>query len=141
MNLNATINRELDQKVKCIIGLTNHKVIIQKDLKLICRIVDNMDKRWGLWQYRNEYSNNKLNDDDFMTDTDKKKLKSKKEKEPDMVDVEMNDLKDDSNETKAENEEETCNESKVNEQDSNQTYDGKIIDLLINVIIILDASI
>ena len=86
MNLNATINRELDQKVKCIIGLTNHKVIVHKDLQLISRIVDNMDKRWVLWQYR-EYSINKLKDEDFMIDTDKKKLKNKKEKELEVNDV------------------------------------------------------
>lgn len=78
MILNATINRELDQKVKCIIGLTNHDSIVHNDLKLITKVVDNMDKRWGLWQFTNSYSNNKLNDEDFKTDSDLRRLKNKK---------------------------------------------------------------
>jgi hypothetical protein len=78
MSLNSTINRELDQKVKCIIGLTNDKSIVRNDLKLIAKIVENMDKRWGLWQYVNSYSNNKLNDEDFKLPSDSKKKSKKK---------------------------------------------------------------
>ena len=80
MLLNATINREIDQKIKCIIGLTNDKKIIRTDLKLITKIVDNMDKRWGLWQYVDCYSNNKLNDEDFKLSSDKKKSKENSKK-------------------------------------------------------------
>lgn len=79
MNLYPTINRELDQKIKCIIGLTNHKQIVQNDLKIITKIVDAMDKRWGLWKYSGSYSNNKLKDEDFQTDSDRRRLKKAEE--------------------------------------------------------------
>ena len=79
MILYPTINRELDQKIKCIIGLTNHKQIVRNDVKIIAKIVDTMDKRWGLWQYSGTYSNNKLKDEDFQTDSDKRKLKKAEE--------------------------------------------------------------
>lgn len=75
MILYPTINRELDQKVKCIIGLSNHKQIVQNDLKIITKIVQSMDKRWGLWEFSGSYSNNKLKDEDFQTDSDRKRLK------------------------------------------------------------------
>lgn len=79
MNLYPTINRELDQKIKCIIGLTNHKQIVQNDLKIITKIVEAMDKRWGLWKYSGSYSNNKLKDEDFQTDSDRRRLKKAEE--------------------------------------------------------------
>ena len=82
MYLNATVNRELEQKVKCISGLTNHKMIVRNDLRLITRIVDNMDRRWGLWGYVSCYSNNKIVDDKANVETGKKsKSKSKKKDE------------------------------------------------------------
>ncbi len=81
--LNASINRELDQKVKCIIGLTNHKQIIRNDLRLLAKIAENMDRRWGLWQYQNFYSNNILNDEDFKTDSENRKSKTTKNQEKD----------------------------------------------------------
>ena len=87
--LNATINRELEQKVKYIIGLTNHKTIVRNDLKLIARIVENMDKRWGLWQHMGTYTNNKLNDEEFKTSSDKRKSKENKTKRAN-DDVEIN---------------------------------------------------
>lgn len=86
MILYPTINRELDQKVKCIIGLSNHKQIVQNDLKIITKIVQSMDKRWGLWEFSGSYSNNKLKDEDFQTDSDRKRLKKAEAvagKEPD----------------------------------------------------------
>ena len=51
MSLNAAINREPDQRIKYISGLANHGEIVRNDLKLVCRVVANMDKRWGLWQF------------------------------------------------------------------------------------------
>jgi hypothetical protein len=55
MMLDAAINRELDQKVKCICAISNDKTIVRNDLKLIVKIIDNMDKRWGLWNFKKEY--------------------------------------------------------------------------------------
>lgn len=77
MSLNASINREIDQKIKRIIGLTNHKEITRNDLRIIAKIVDNMDKRWGLWQYASLYRNSCPDIGSFKTDCEKKKIKNK----------------------------------------------------------------
>ena len=47
--LNATINRDLDQRVKLISGLSNHYKIVRQDLKTIVQVVQNMDKKWTLF--------------------------------------------------------------------------------------------
>ena len=75
MQLNAAINRETDQKVKCISGLANHRDIVRNDLKLICKVVDNMDKRWGLWNHKfvlNQPKTDEISEkkDDNTTETD-----------------------------------------------------------------------
>ncbi len=49
--LNAAVNRDPEERVKCICSLANDKIIVHKDLQLIVKIVDNMDKRWSLWQF------------------------------------------------------------------------------------------
>lgn len=81
--LNAAINRELDQKIKLISGLSNHKDIIRNDLKLACKVVDNMDKRWGLWNYSNVYEVNKKREEEELTKIDYtyKKAKNKAQKD------------------------------------------------------------
>ncbi|RNA39776.1 serrate RNA effector molecule -like protein [Brachionus plicatilis] len=47
--LNATINRDLDQRIKVISGLSNHCKIVRQDLRTIVRVVQNMDKKWSLY--------------------------------------------------------------------------------------------
>ncbi len=61
MSLNAQINREINQKVKFISGLANHSKIVQNDLRLVAKIVENMDKKWMTWLARG--SGNGLDDD------------------------------------------------------------------------------
>jgi hypothetical protein len=80
MMLNAAINRDIDQKIKLISGLANQREIIRNDLKLACRIVDNMDKRWGLWNYSQTYEETKKKEEEELTKIDftyKKKNKGK----------------------------------------------------------------
>lgn len=48
--LNATINRDLDQRVKLISGISNHFKIVYQDLKNIIKVVENMDKKWNLYE-------------------------------------------------------------------------------------------
>ncbi len=77
--LNAAINRELDQKIKKISGLANLKDIVRNDLKHACKVVDNMDRRWGLWNYSNIYEENKKKEEEELTKIDLtyKKVKNK----------------------------------------------------------------
>ncbi|CAF0708312.1 unnamed protein product [Brachionus calyciflorus] len=48
--LNATINRDLDQRVKLISGLSNHYKIVRQDLRTLIKVVGNMDKKWSLYE-------------------------------------------------------------------------------------------
>lgn len=85
MMLNTTINRELDQRVKCISGLANHNEIIRNDLRSICKVVESMDKRWGLWEHSNLYNQNKKKEDQLNNkltkEMNKKPSKSDDEKD------------------------------------------------------------
>ena len=85
MMLNTTINRELDQRVKCISGLANHNEIIRSDLRSICKVVESMDKRWGLWEHSNLYNQNKKKEDQLNNkltkEMNKKPSKSDDEKD------------------------------------------------------------
>lgn len=50
-NPGAIVNRELTSRIRPVANLfTHHKSVIKNDLKLAMRIVQNMDKRWNLWQ-------------------------------------------------------------------------------------------
>ncbi len=74
--MNASINRDINQKVKFITGLANHTQIVQNDLKIICKIVENLDKKFSLWnendnpfllsakEYLKKLEPNNLNDQD-----------------------------------------------------------------------------
>ena len=47
--LGATLNRELKQRVRPVNGLTVHKAVARNDIKLAARIIQNLDRKWGLW--------------------------------------------------------------------------------------------
>jgi hypothetical protein len=114
MSLNATVNRELEQKVKSISGLSNHKNIVRNDLKLICKVVDNMDKRWGLWEHKedyikskyvssSEYAKSKTNQGSSKKKTDDNESEQEKEQVPfsslsDVKEINKNDSKSSPNE-------------------------------------------
>ena len=52
--LGAIVNRELQQRVRPVNGVTAHKTVSKQDVKHIAKIVQNMDKRSGLWQEPSE---------------------------------------------------------------------------------------
>jgi hypothetical protein len=58
MNLIVSVNRDFDDRIKQISALANHSKIVRNDLKLIIRIVNNMDKRWNLWAHQNQNESN-----------------------------------------------------------------------------------
>ena len=45
------MNRELTSRIRSISNLcSHHKSVVKNDIKLAMKIVQNMDKRWNLWQ-------------------------------------------------------------------------------------------
>jgi hypothetical protein len=50
-NPGAIVNRELTNRIRPITHLlTHHKAVVKNDIKLAMKIVQNMDRRWNLWQ-------------------------------------------------------------------------------------------
>ena len=51
----AIVNRELSNRVRPVNSLaTHHKSVIKNDIRLAMLIIQNMDKRWNVWQTSNE---------------------------------------------------------------------------------------
>ncbi|CAG2197503.1 Serrate RNA effector molecule homolog A,Serrate RNA effector molecule homolog B,Serrate RNA effector molecule homolog [Mytilus edulis] len=48
--LGATLNRELKQRVRPVNGITAHKQIVQSDIKLAAKIMQNLDTKWRMWE-------------------------------------------------------------------------------------------
>ena len=50
-NPGAIVNRELTNRIRSITNLvSHHKSVIRNDIKLAMKMIQNMDKRWNLWQ-------------------------------------------------------------------------------------------
>lgn len=50
-NPGAIVNRELTNRIRPVSGsVSHHKSVVKNDIKLAMRIIQNMDKRWGLWR-------------------------------------------------------------------------------------------
>ena len=47
--LGAIVNKELQQRVRPINGVTSHRSVAKSDIKHCAKIVQNFDKRWNLW--------------------------------------------------------------------------------------------
>lgn len=48
--LGAIVNRDLSRRIRTVTGLTAKKQVIQHDMKLSARIIQNLDAKSGLWQ-------------------------------------------------------------------------------------------
>lgn len=48
--LGAIVNRDLSKRIRSVNGVTNHKQVARNDMKLCANIINNFDKRSGLWQ-------------------------------------------------------------------------------------------
>lgn len=48
--LGAIVNRDLTRKVRVANGITAHKQVAQNDLRLVAKLVQIFDKRWGMYQ-------------------------------------------------------------------------------------------
>jgi len=50
-NPGAIVNRELTSRIRPITNLvSHHKTVVKNNIKLAMKIVQNMDKKWNLWQ-------------------------------------------------------------------------------------------
>ena len=50
-NPGAIVNRELTSRARAIANVVaHHKSVVRNDIKLAMKIIQNMDKRWNLWQ-------------------------------------------------------------------------------------------
>ena len=47
--MGATVNRDLQQRIRPINGLTLHQQITKSDIKNVAKIVQNFDNRWNMW--------------------------------------------------------------------------------------------
>ncbi|XP_012939682.1 serrate RNA effector molecule homolog isoform X3 [Aplysia californica] len=52
--LGATLNRELKQRIRMANGLTVHKQVMRNDIKMAAKIIQILDKKWGLWEDEGE---------------------------------------------------------------------------------------
>ncbi|CAF3920441.1 unnamed protein product [Rotaria magnacalcarata] len=50
MDMGAIINRELKNRIRTINGIGQHKTIIRNDLRLITKIIQQLDDRWNIWE-------------------------------------------------------------------------------------------
>ena len=55
-DVGAIINRELKNRIRTINGIGQHKTIVRNDLRLITKIIQQLDDRWNIWE-TNENTN------------------------------------------------------------------------------------
>jgi hypothetical protein len=48
--MGAIINRELKNRIRTINGIGQHKIIVRNDLRLITKIIKQLDERWNIWE-------------------------------------------------------------------------------------------
>lgn len=49
MDIGAIINRELKNRFRSINGIGQHKTIVRNDLRLISKVIKQLDERWNIW--------------------------------------------------------------------------------------------
>ncbi|CAF3617744.1 unnamed protein product [Rotaria sordida] len=59
VDVGAIINRELKNRVRTINGIAHHKIIVRNDIRLITKIVKQLDERWNIWESNENDHNEK----------------------------------------------------------------------------------
>lgn len=49
-DIGAILNRELKNRIRTINGIAHHKTIVRNDLRLITKIIKQLDERWNIWE-------------------------------------------------------------------------------------------
>lgn len=47
--MGAIINRELKNRFRAVHGIAQHKAIVRNDLRLITKVIKQLDDRWNIW--------------------------------------------------------------------------------------------
>jgi hypothetical protein len=47
--MGAIVNRDLQQRIRPVNGLTGHQQVAKSDIKSAAKIIQNFDNRWNLW--------------------------------------------------------------------------------------------
>jgi len=47
--MGAIVNRDLQQRIRTVNGLTLHQQVAKSDIKNAAKIVQNFDNRWKMW--------------------------------------------------------------------------------------------
>lgn len=50
LDVGAIINRDLKNRIRTINGIGQHKTIVRNDLRLITKIIKQLDERWSIWE-------------------------------------------------------------------------------------------
>ena len=69
----AIINRELKNRIRTINGIGQHKTIVRNDLRLITKIIQQLDDRWNIWEMENNENAEKKSE---TTSTDDSEISS-----------------------------------------------------------------
>jgi len=48
-DIGAIVNRELQQRVRSVSGLTVHRPVTKQDVKFAAKLIQMLDDRWKLW--------------------------------------------------------------------------------------------
>jgi len=48
-DMGAIVNRDLQQRIRPVNGVTNHQQVAKSDIKNAAKIIQNFDNRWNLW--------------------------------------------------------------------------------------------
>jgi hypothetical protein len=71
--MGAIINRELKNRIRPINGIGQHKTIVRNDLRLITKIIQQLDGRWNIWE---SIDNNNVEKKTEATPTDDSEISS-----------------------------------------------------------------
>jgi len=58
-DIGAIVNRELQQRVRSVSGLTVHRPVMKHDVKLAAKLIQMLDDRWKLWHDQTEEKKDK----------------------------------------------------------------------------------
>ncbi|CAF3294780.1 unnamed protein product [Rotaria sp. Silwood2] len=59
VDMGAIINRELKNRVRTINGIGHHKTVVRNDIRLITKIINQLDERWKIWESNENDHNEK----------------------------------------------------------------------------------
>lgn len=69
-DMGAIINRELKNRIRPINGTGQHKTIVRNDLRLVTKIIQQLDGRWNIWETENNEQVEKNNEAIPMDDSE-----------------------------------------------------------------------